>query len=117
LPLFAKGIPRWLVLTAALAAFCLVPVETLARGPDLCLWKHVFHLASCPACGSTRALAAFFHGRIAEALAFNLNVVVTGPGLLVLTAFDTLRLLRRVCKSLPSSLNSHRELTTVLKPE
>jgi len=117
LPVFAKGIPRWLVLGAALMAFCLVPAETLARGPDLCLWKHVFHLVACPACGSTRALAAFFHGRFAEAVAFNRNVVVTGPGLLVLLALDALRILRRVCSSLPSSLNSHRELTTVSKPE
>jgi hypothetical protein len=117
LPLFAKGIPRWLVLGAALVAFCLVPAETLARGPDLCLWKHVFHLASCPACGSTRALAAFFHGQFAEALAFNLNVLVTGPGLLVLLALDALRLLRKLRSPFASNLNSHRELTTVLKPE
>jgi hypothetical protein len=117
LPLFAKGIPRWLVLTAALAVFCLVPPETLARGPDLCLWKHLFHLAACPACGSTRALAAFFHGRFAEAVAFNLNVLITGPGLLVLLALDALRILRKVCGALPSNLNSRRDLTTVLKPE
>lgn len=94
MPLFAKGIPRWLVLAVALAAFCLVPPETLAHGPDLCLWKHLFHLAACPACGSTRALAAFFHGQFAQALAFNLNVVVTGPGLLALFALDTLQILR-----------------------
>jgi hypothetical protein len=117
LPLFSEGIPRWLVLTAALAAFCLVPPETLARGPDLCLWKHLFHLAACPACGSTRALAAFFHGQFAEALAFNLNVVVTGPGLLVLLALDTLRMLRRRRSSFASNLNSHLELTTVLRPK
>lgn len=117
MPLFAKGVPRWLVLLVALAAFGLVPAETLARGPDLCLWKHLFHLAACPSCGSTRALAAFFHGQFAEAVVFNANVVVTGPCLLVLLALDTLRLLRRVCSSLASNLNSHRELNTVLKPE
>jgi hypothetical protein len=117
LPLFAKGIPRWLVLTAALAAFCLVPPETLAHGPDLCLWKHLFHLVACPACGSTRALAAFFHGQFAQALAFNLNVVVTGPGLLALFALDALWILRQARDALSSSLNSRCELTTVLKPE
>jgi len=117
LPLFAKGIPRWLVLTVALAVFCLVPPETLARGPALCLWKHLFHLAACPACGSTRALAAFFHGRFAEAVAFNLNVLIAGPGLLVLLALDTLRALRKAAALLPSSLNSRPELTRVLKPE
>jgi hypothetical protein len=82
------------MLAGALAAFCLVPPETVAHGPDLCLWKHLFHLAACPACGSTRALAAFFHGQFAQALAFNLNVVVTGPGLLALLALDMLRILR-----------------------
>lgn len=117
MPLFAKGIPRWLVLVVALAAFCLVPVESLARGPDLCVWKHLFQLAACPACGSTRALAAFFHGQFGEAVAFNLNVVVTGPGLLVLLGLDVLRILRKVCGARPSRLNSHPELTTVLKPE
>ena len=105
------------MLTAALAAFCLVPPEALARGPDLCLWKHLFHLAVCPACGSTRALAAFFHGQFAQALAFNLNVVVTGPVLLVMFVLDALRILRQAHGSLSSSLNSRRELTTVLKPE
>jgi hypothetical protein len=117
LPPFAKGIPRWLVLTVAVAAFCLVPPETLARGPDLCLWKHLFHLAACPACGSTRALVAFFHGQFAQAVAFNLNVVVTAPTLLVLLALDALRILRKAHGGLSSSLNSRRELTTVLKPE
>ena len=117
MPLFAKGIPRWLVLTAVLAGFCLVPPEILARGPALCLWKHLFHLAACPACGSTRALAAFFHGRFAEAVAFNLNVLITGPGLLVLLALDTLRALKKAAALLPSSLNSRPELTRVLKPE
>lgn len=105
------------MLTVALAVFCLVPPETLARGPALCLWKHLFHLAACPACGSTRALAAFFHGRFAEAVAFNLNVLITGPGLLVLLALDTLRALRKAAALLPSSLNSRPELTRVLKPE
>ncbi|MGO8818252.1 MAG: DUF2752 domain-containing protein [Terriglobia bacterium] len=83
---FSKGIPRWMVLSLAMAICAAVPPEWLARGPDLCLWKHLFHLAACPACGSTRALAAFFHGRLTQALAYNRNVIVTGPllvGLLV----------------------------------
>ena len=60
--IFSKGISRLLVLSVAVAAFIMVPPEVLARGPDVCLWKHLFHLAACPACGSTGALAAFFHG-------------------------------------------------------
>lgn len=95
MPIFAERVPRWLVLLGALAAFCLLPPETLARGPDLCLWRHLFHLSACPACGSTRALAAFFHGQFAQALAFNRNVVVTGPLLLALLAQDVWRWLVR----------------------
>jgi hypothetical protein len=110
-------IPHQGVLLAITAMLCLVPPELLAHGPALCLWKHLFHLAACPACGSTRALVAFFHGQFAQALTFNPNVVVTGPGLLVMLALDALRILRQARGALSSNLNSHRELTTVLKPE
>jgi len=90
MPSFAKGIPRWAVLAGALGVFALVSPETLAHGPDLCLWRHLFHLSACPACGSTRALAAFFHGHFGQALAFNRNIVVTAP-LLVGLLLDDLR--------------------------
>ena len=93
---FSKGIARWMVLSVALGVFVAVPPEMLARGPDICLWKHLFRLAACPACGSTRALAAFFHGHLAQALAYNRNVVVTGPLLLVLWAQDAARLLGKL---------------------
>jgi hypothetical protein len=96
MPIFAKGIPRWPVLLVVLGAFVLLPPERLAQGPDLCLWRHLFHLAACPACGSMRALAAFFHGRFAAALAFNRNVVVTAPVLLALIAQDLAHFLRRM---------------------
>jgi hypothetical protein len=93
---FFKGIARWMVLSLALAVFVTVSPEMLARGPDICLWKHLFHLAACPACGSTRALAAFFHGHLAQALAYNRNVMVTGPLLLILLAQDAARLLGKL---------------------
>jgi len=96
MPGFCKGIARWMVLSLALGVFLAVPPEMLARGPDICLWKHLFHLAACPACGSTRALAAFFHGRLSQALAYNRNVMVTGPLLLVLWAQDAARLLGKL---------------------
>jgi len=86
--LFSKGIARWVVLSAALAVFVVAPPELLARGPDLCIWKHLFRLTACPACGSTRALAAFFHGNLTQALSFNRNVVITGPMLIGLLALD-----------------------------
>lgn len=84
--LFSQGISRGAVLLLAIAVLVAVPPEVLARGPEICLWKHLFHIDACPACGSTRALAAFFHGHLAQALRYNRNVVVTGPlmvGLLI----------------------------------
>jgi hypothetical protein len=91
-----KGMPRWLVLSLALAFFVLVPPEVLGRGPDICVWKHLFRLTACPACGSARALAAFFHGNLLQALAYNRNVLATGPLLLLLLTQDAVRLLRRL---------------------
>ncbi len=93
---FSKRLPRLLLLALGLAGFLLLSPETLARGPDLCLWRGFFHLSSCPACGSTRALAAFFHGRFADALAFNPNVIVTAPLLLAMLFDDFRRLLGRL---------------------
>jgi hypothetical protein len=84
-----------MILSLALAVFVVVPPEILAGGPDICLWKHLFHLASCPACGSTRALAAFFHGHFKQALAYNRNVMVTGPLLIGLLVHDVLFSLRK----------------------
>ena len=86
--LFARGVPRLAVLLVLVAAFCLIPPQVLARGPHLCLWRCLFHLQACPACGSTRALAAFFHGRFREALGYNRNVLVTAPSLMALLARD-----------------------------
>ena len=84
-----------MVLSLAIVTCAAVPPEILARGPHLCLWKHLFHLAACPACGSTRALAAFFHGHFTEALAYNRNVIVTGPLLVCLLVHDALSSLRK----------------------
>jgi len=94
--IFAKGIARWVVLSVAVAVLVLVPPEMLGQGPDICLWKHLFRLTACPACGSTRALAAFFHGNLTQALAYNKNVLATGPLLLFLLTQDVVRLLRRL---------------------
>ena len=96
MPAFAKGIPRLAVILAAVLGFCLIPPEVLDRGPDLCLWRHLFHLAACPSCGSTRALAAFFHGEVRQALAYNRNVVVTAPIFLSMLACDISKLTRTI---------------------
>jgi hypothetical protein len=96
MPVFAKGIPRLAVTSCVVLAFCLVPPELLDRGPDLCLWRHLFHLTACPSCGSTRALAAFFHGEMRQALAYNRNVLITGPVFLAMLAKDVSSLARIV---------------------
>lgn len=83
-----------MVLSLGLAVLVAVPPDVLARGPDICLWKHLFHLAACPACGSTRALAALFHGHVAQALAYNRNVMATGPLLIGLQLHDVFSGLR-----------------------
>lgn len=101
--MFARGIPRLPLLLAAVAAFCLIPPEVLARGPHLCLWSWLFHLRACPACGSTRALAAFFHWQFASALAFNRNVIVTAPLLVALVVADSLRFVRQVFAARPAA--------------
>ena len=94
--LFSRRVLRLLVLGVVLTGFCVLPPEAISRGPDLCLWRRLLHLAACPACGSTRTLAAFFHGRFGDALAYNRNVLVTAPLLVMLAAMDALTVLRKV---------------------
>jgi hypothetical protein len=97
--LFSRGVPRLLALGILMAGFCVLSPEALSRGPDLCLWRHLLHLAACPACGSTRALAAFFHGRFRDALAYNRNVLLTAPLLVVLAAKDLFRAIMGVSQT------------------
>ncbi len=96
MPIFCAAIPRAAVLLVSVLIFCLVAPETFIAHPNLCLWRRLFEVPSCPACGTLPALAAFFHGRFAEALAFNHNAVFTAPALLLLLLNDTLRALRKV---------------------
>ncbi len=105
---FAKGIPRLAIISCAVLGFCLVPPQLLDRGPNLCLWRHLFHLAACPSCGSTRALAAFFHGHIRQALAYNRNVLITAPAFLGMLAKDTSSLVRDLVRRYNARLQSPR---------
>ena len=98
--IFAKGVPRLPVLLLSAAILIAIPPEVLARGPDLCLWRTLFHVAACPACGSTRALAALFHGRPSQAFAFNHNVVVTAPMFIFLLLQDLIAFVRMRLKGL-----------------
>ena len=94
--LFCRGVPRLLAVAIVVAGLCLLPPEALSRGPDLYLWRALFHLGSCPACGSLHALAAFFHGRFGDALAYNRNVLITGPGLVAVALEDAYGLVRKL---------------------
>ena len=100
-----------------LLAFCLIPLDTWMRAPDLCLWRHFFHLNACPACGSTRALVSFFHGEWSAAWKYNANVVITAPGLLALVVSHSLSLWRKIRSTPSSNLRSCPGLNTVLKSE
>jgi hypothetical protein len=101
----------------ALGAFCLIPLDTWMRAPDLCLWRRLFHLAACPACGSTRALVCFFHGEWPAAWKYNANVIVTAPSLMVMVVSYNLRLWRRLRSAPSSNLRSSSGLNTVLNAE
>ena len=93
--LFCRGVPRLLAVAIVVAGFCILPPEALSWGPDLCLWRNLFHLAACPACGSLRALVAFFHGRLGDALAYNRNVLVTAPLLIALAVKDAFTVIKQ----------------------
>jgi hypothetical protein len=43
-----------------------------------------------------RALAAFFHGRYGDALAYNRNVLVTAPVLVALAAKDAFSVIKKM---------------------
>ena len=94
--LFSRSVPRLLALGVVLTGFYALPPEALSQGPNLCLWRRLLHVAACPACGSTRALAAFFHGRFGDALAYNRNVLVTAPLLVMLAAKDAFSVIRKM---------------------
>jgi hypothetical protein len=97
--LFCRGVPRLLAVAIVVAGFCLLPPEALSRGPNLCLWRALFHLGACPACGSLHALAAFFHGRLGDALTYNRNVLITGPGVMVLAVEDAASAARQMARA------------------
>jgi hypothetical protein len=50
-----------------------------------------------------RALAAFFHGRWGEAVAYNRNILVTAPVLIALAVKDAFSILNKIRKQKPES--------------
>ena len=97
----SHDIVRAALVLLALVAFCLIPLDGWMRAPDLCLWWRIFHLAACPACGSTRALVSFFHGEWSAAWKYNANVIVTAPGLVALAVSYNFALWRRIRSAPP----------------
>ncbi|MDP8254401.1 MAG: DUF2752 domain-containing protein [Candidatus Alcyoniella australis] len=68
--------PEFIALSVVLlAAFAL---QSGNVGPPLCPFRHLTNLP-CPGCGMTRAFVALAHGRIVEALGYNLLVLVLFP--------------------------------------
>ena len=96
------GVARWingatpqsrlLLIGVGCAALAALPLEALDRLPNLCLIARVFGV--CPAHGTLHALAALLHGQVAGAIAYNPNVLLIAPLLLVLVASDVARLVR-----------------------
>jgi len=75
---------RWqaALLLAVVVALVAIPPSLVERLPSVCLNRHLFGF--CPACGSLRALVRLFHGDVAGAVGLNLNVMLTGPVLVLL---------------------------------
>ena len=59
-----------LFLTVALLASFIVPLETVERGPTLCLFRRLTG-RRCLGCGNTRAFVALSHGEVKRALRHN----------------------------------------------
>lgn len=79
--------PRTLVVLVVLVAEVVFFVMDPGRFPFAP--RCVFHLLTgwdCPACGVQRAAHAFLHGRWAEAVRYNLFLVVSLPYLVLLVA-------------------------------
>lgn len=57
-------------LLLVLVFLAVIPVETLATFPVVCMWRNLLGM-NCPTCGLTRAVACLLHGRFTDAFNFN----------------------------------------------
>ena len=91
MPRFRRAAPgpraRLTAIVGMLAFLAIVPVDVIALGPTLCLFKRFFGV-ECFGCGMTRALAMLLHGDMAGALQHNRLVLVTAAFLLALAVRD-----------------------------
>ena len=64
-----------IALSVGLLVVYFLPAEVLFHSPKtFCLHKLLLHF-DCPACGTTRALNCLMHGKVQEALTFNIGIM------------------------------------------
>ncbi|MBC7264110.1 MAG: DUF2752 domain-containing protein [Chloroflexi bacterium] len=84
---------RLLLIVVACIALAIVPLNVLDALPQFCLWERLF--GYCPVHGTTHALAALLHGDLESAVAYNANVLLIAPLLVVIIARDLYLLLHQ----------------------
>ena len=82
-----------IIFPCALALFTIMPPQWVERLPSVCINHHLF--GWCPGCGSLRALVRLFHGDVAGAARFNVNVLFTAPLLVGLLVSGVVRSISR----------------------
>lgn len=80
---------RICIFTIGMGILAFVDIGSLGL-PHICFWRTLF--GYCPADGTTRGLNAFFHGRIEEAVNYNLNILLLMPLIVGIFIKDILNL-------------------------
>jgi hypothetical protein len=81
-----------LVLLTVMAIYLsIVPIEEIAFGRDLCLFKAITG-RPCPGCGMTRAIASILRGDFQVSLHYNFRVIIVFPLLCYLFLKESLKL-------------------------
>jgi hypothetical protein len=91
-------------IAVGLTALRLVSPRQLDQMPRTCLWSWLLG-RPCPGCGTLHALCALLHGDFSQALAYNPNVVLVAP-LLLIIALAQVRFLWRCRRRSASVLSS-----------
>ncbi|MDQ2947201.1 MAG: DUF2752 domain-containing protein [Acidobacteriota bacterium] len=90
-----SGFTWGLAAVGAVVLFTLavIPMDAVNNFPTFCPFKRYLGI-ECFGCGMTRALSAFLHGNIRDAIAYNRGVLFTLP-LLALMALLPVGIVRR----------------------
>jgi hypothetical protein len=87
------GSPLARVTTFSIGIIVLTFLDVSSLGfHNLCIWERLF--GYCPANGTTRALSALFHGKLEEAIRYNLNILIVIPVITGILVADILRLIK-----------------------